>query len=56
MQGEMSATILYFPTEYARLQREIKERLLEGHPPEWAPNVKVAPEALSRSGIANPKP
>ena len=37
----MSATVLYYPTEYTRLQRQIKELLLEGHPPEWGPNVKV---------------
>lgn len=43
MQGEMSATVLYYPTEYTRLQRQIKELLLEGHPQEWAPNVKVSP-------------
>ena len=43
MQGEMSATVLYFPKEYTRLQREIKERLLVDHPPAWAQNIKVTP-------------
>ena len=40
-QGEMSATVIYHPTQYSRLQREVKARLLDGHPAVWGSNIKA---------------
>ena len=40
-QGEMSATVIYHPDKYSRLQREVRARLLDGHPAAWSSNIKV---------------
>ena len=37
----MSATVIYHPTQYSRLQREVRARLLENHPFFWSTNIKV---------------
>jgi hypothetical protein len=37
----MSATVIYHPKEYSRLQREVRQRLLDGHPDSWSSNIKV---------------
>jgi hypothetical protein len=41
LQGEMSATVMYYPQQYVELMEVMRGRLLEGRPDSWAPNVKI---------------
>ena len=41
LQGEMSATVMYYPQQYVELMDVMRARLLEGRPDSWAPNVKI---------------
>ena len=41
LQGEMSATVMYYPQQYVELMKVMRARLLEGRPDSWAPNVKI---------------
>ena len=41
LQGEMSATVMYYPQQYVELMEVMRARLLEGRPDSWAPNVKI---------------
>ncbi len=33
--------MIYHPTQYSRLQRDVRARLLDGHPASWRSNIKV---------------
>ena len=41
LQGEMSATVMYYPQQYVELMEVMRARLLQGRPDSWAPNVKI---------------
>lgn len=41
LQGEMSATVMYYPQQYVELIDVMRGRLLAGRPDSWAPNVKI---------------
>jgi hypothetical protein len=41
LQGEMSATVMYYPQQYVELMEVMRQRLLQGRPDSWAPNVKI---------------
>lgn len=37
----MSATVMYYPQQYVELMEVMRQRLLQGRPDAWAPNVKI---------------
>eukprot|EP00884_Botryococcus_braunii_P003248 jgi/Botrbrau1/12924/Bobra.92_1s0004.1 len=39
MQGEMSATVFYFPNSYRALLSTLRQRILANKPPSWSSNV-----------------
>lgn len=41
LQGEMSATVFYYPKSYLTLVPYIKNRVLAGKPASWASNIEV---------------
>ncbi len=41
LQGEMSATVMYYPQKYVELMDVVRGRLLEGRPPAWGANLKI---------------
>ena len=41
LQGEMSATVFYYPKSYSNLIPYIRNRVLAGKPASWASNVEV---------------
>jgi len=41
LQGEMSATVMYYPQKYVELMDVVRGRMLEGRPASWAANLKI---------------
>ena len=41
LQGEMSATVMYYPQKYLEMMDVVRAALLEGRTPDWGPNLKI---------------
>jgi len=41
LQGEMSATVMYYPQKYLEMMDVVRAALLEGRPASWGPNLKI---------------